>query len=84
MDKRCLLYTSDLIEAYKPTAEKEVKEVEALAKKLEGEDFKMEPWDFGFYSHKLQICLLYTSNPQDVTRKMPLSTWQRTSGQDGI
>lgn len=45
----------DLIEAYKPTAEKEVKEVEALAKKLEGEDFKMEPWDFGFYSHKLQM-----------------------------
>ncbi len=46
---------NDLIEAYKPTAEKEVKEVEALAKKLEGEDFKMEPWDFGFYSHKLQM-----------------------------
>lgn len=46
---------NDLIEAYKPTAEKEVKEVEALAKKLEGEDFEMEPWDFGFYSHKLQM-----------------------------
>lgn len=46
---------NDLIEAYKPTAEKEVKEVEALAKKLEGQDFEMKPWDFGFYSHKLQM-----------------------------
>lgn len=46
---------NDLIEAYKPTAEKEVKEVEALAKKLEGKDFEMKPWDFGFYSHKLQM-----------------------------
>lgn len=46
---------NDLIEAYKPTAEKEVEEVEALAKKLEGKDFEMKPWDFGFYSHKLQM-----------------------------
>lgn len=46
---------NDLIDAYKPTAEKEVKEVEALAKKLEGKDFEMKPWDFGFYSHKLQM-----------------------------
>ena len=46
---------NDLIEAYKPTAEKEVEEVEALAKKLEGDDFVMEPWDFSFYSHKLQM-----------------------------
>ena len=48
-----LLY--DLIDAYKPTAIKEVEEVSALAKSLEGPDFEMEPWDFGFYSHKLQM-----------------------------
>ena len=29
--------------------------MEALAKKLEGKDFEMKPWDFGFYSHKLQM-----------------------------
>ena len=45
----------DLIEAYKPTAIKEMEEVTALAKKMEGEDFKIQPWDLGFYSHKLQM-----------------------------
>ena len=46
---------NDLIEAYKPTAVKEYEEVAALAKKLEGEDFIMQPWDVSFYSHKLQM-----------------------------
>ena len=46
---------NDLIEAYKPTAKKEVAEITALAKRMEGEDFEMMPWDFGFYSHKLQM-----------------------------
>ena len=46
---------NDLIDAYKPTAVKEYEEVAALAKKLEGEDFIMQPWDVSFYSHKLQM-----------------------------
>ena len=46
---------NDLIDAYKPTAIQETAEVEALAKKLEGDDFEMQPWDFGYYSHKLQM-----------------------------
>jgi len=46
---------NDLIKAYKPTAIKEVAAIEAMAKKTEGNDFKLEPWDFGFYSHKLQL-----------------------------
>ena len=46
---------NDLIVAYKPTAVKEVAAIEMLAKKMEGKDFKLEPWDFGFYSHKLQL-----------------------------
>ncbi len=46
---------NDLIDAYKPTAVKEVGEITALAKKLEGDDFVMEPWDVSFYSHKLQM-----------------------------
>lgn len=45
----------DLIEAYKPTAQKEVDEINILAKKIEGDDFQMKPWDFSFYSHKLQM-----------------------------
>ena len=46
---------NDLIVAYKPTAIKEVEAIEKLARKTEGKDFKMQPWDFGFYSHKLQL-----------------------------
>ena len=46
---------NDLISAYKPQAIKEIKEVEQLAKEMEGDAFEMQPWDFGYYSHKLQL-----------------------------
>jgi len=46
---------NDLIVAYKPTAKKEVAAIEKLAKKMEGKDFRLEPWDFSFYSHKLKL-----------------------------
>ena len=46
---------NDLIVAYKPTAKKEVAAIEKMAKKLEGRDFKLEPWDLGYYSHKLKL-----------------------------
>ena len=48
-----LLY--DLIDAYKPTAIEEVKAIEEEAHEIEGDNFKLEPWDFSFYSHKLQM-----------------------------
>ena len=38
----------DLIDAYKPTAIEEVKAIE-------GPEFKVQPWDSAFYSHKLQM-----------------------------
>lgn len=44
-----------LTDAYKPVAIGEVEEIERMAKKTEGEDFSIEPWDFSFYSHKLQM-----------------------------
>ena len=46
---------NDLIDAYKPTAEKEVEEIRELAHKLEGDNFTVQPWDFSYYSHKLQM-----------------------------
>lgn len=46
---------NDLIDAYNPTAEKEVEEIRELAHKLEGDNFTVEPWDFSYYSHKLQM-----------------------------
>ena len=45
---------NDLITAYKPTAIKEREEVKALARELEGDDFKMEPWDTAYYSQQLK------------------------------
>ena len=45
----------DLIDAYKPTAIEEVKAIEAKAKAMKGTDFHVQPWDFSFYSHKLQM-----------------------------
>ncbi|SEF76770.1 peptidyl-dipeptidase Dcp [Xylanibacter ruminicola] len=46
---------NNLITAYKPTAKKEVAAIEDMAKKIEGKSFRLEPWDFSYYSHKLQL-----------------------------
>ena len=43
-----------LLEAYTPTALREVEEVKALAHETEGEDFELMPWDWAFYSEKLK------------------------------
>ncbi|MBR5204398.1 MAG: M3 family metallopeptidase [Bacteroidaceae bacterium] len=45
---------NQLLEAYAPTAHKEVEEVQALAKELEGDDFQLMPWDWAYYSEKLK------------------------------
>ena len=52
---------NDLIAAYKPTAKKEVAEIEKLFRKDVSHlstltsDSSFDPWDFAFYSHKLQL-----------------------------
>lgn len=46
---------NDLIDAYKPTAMEEKKSLEELAKRLEGSEFEIQPWDTAYYSHKLQM-----------------------------
>ena len=45
----------DLIDAYKPTAVAEKEELKQMAKRMNGEDVKLMPWDGAFYSHKLQL-----------------------------
>lgn len=45
---------NQLLYAYTPTARKEVEEVQALAKELEGKDFEIMPWDWAYYSEKLK------------------------------
>lgn len=44
----------DLITNYLPQAKEEVALVERKAKELEGKDFKLQPWDFAYYSQKLK------------------------------
>lgn len=45
---------NQLLDAYTPTARKEYAEVQALARREQGEDFILMPWDWGYYSHKLK------------------------------
>lgn len=44
-----------LLNAYRPIAEEEVKEIEQMARKTEGEDFKLQPWDFSHYAYLLKM-----------------------------
>ena len=44
---------NELLEAYAPTAHREVEEVKALAREMEGEDFELMPWDWAYYAEKL-------------------------------
>ncbi len=57
---------NDLIDAYKPTAVKEREELKKMFEsqqpkaksqklKAKSQNLKMEPWDTGFYTHKLQM-----------------------------
>ncbi len=43
-----------LLEAYKPVALQEVKELEGFAIGKEGKDIELMPWDFSFYSEQLK------------------------------
>lgn len=45
---------NQLIEAYKPTAQREYEEVQALARQEQGANFRLMPWDWSYYSNKLK------------------------------
>ncbi len=46
---------SKLHDAYLPTAKREVEEITELARRTEGADYVLQPWDFAYYSHKLKV-----------------------------
>ncbi len=46
---------NQLLEAYLPAAQKEVEEITALARRYEGDNYQLQPWDFSYYSHKLRM-----------------------------
>lgn len=43
-----------LLDAYKPAAQKEYLEVQKIAQEREGEYFQLMPWDWSYYSQKLK------------------------------
>ncbi len=43
-----------LLDAYKPAAQKEYLEVQKIAQEREGEHFQLMPWDWSYYSQKLK------------------------------
>lgn len=45
----------DLLNAYSPKAKEELDEIKQLAQQMEGNDFTLQAWDLGYYSHKLQL-----------------------------
>ncbi|MBP5772032.1 MAG: M3 family metallopeptidase [Bacteroidaceae bacterium] len=46
---------NQLLDAYMDPARREMKEVEDLARRTEGDDFQLQPWDFSYYGHKLKM-----------------------------
>jgi peptidyl-dipeptidase Dcp len=45
---------NQLLEAYTPTARKEVEELTEFASRLEGTEMELMPWDWSYYSEKLK------------------------------
>lgn len=45
---------NQLLEAYTPAAQKEVKRIADIAKEMEGPSFELMPWDWAYYSNKLK------------------------------
>ncbi len=44
-----------LLAAYLPAAQEEVKAVQEIAARTEGKDFELMPWDWSFYAEKLRV-----------------------------
>ncbi len=61
-----------LIDAYKPTALKELEEVQRHAREIEGNDFELQPWDVAYYTNKLQE-KLYNINSEMLRPYLELS-----------
>lgn len=45
---------NQLLDAYTPTAQKEYREAQELAREVKGSDFTLMPWDWSYYANKLK------------------------------
>ena len=57
-------FLKNLIQAYRPKAEAESKDIEAFAQKTAGADFKLEPYDRFYYSAKMKKAMLDISDEE--------------------
>ena len=64
-----------LLDACLPTAQEQVREVEELARKTEGNDFILQPWDFAYYSHKLKV-MRFNVDEEQLRPYIPLAQVQ--------
>ncbi len=64
---------NDLLDAYKPTALQEVKEVQGFAIGMEGQPIDLMPWDFSYYSEKLKDAK-YAVNDEMLKPYFPLES----------
>ena len=46
---------AQLLQAYLPAAQEEVKAVQEIAARTEGDSFELMPWDWSFYAEKLRV-----------------------------
>ena len=58
-------FLEDLNKAYTEPMRKEIKEIEDFAKKTEGEDFKLMPWDYSYWADQLKNHL-FSFNDEDL------------------
>lgn len=55
----------ELTDAYYPAMKAELEEIQNFARKTEGPDFKLEPWDYSFWSDRLKNAK-YSFNDEDM------------------
>lgn len=58
-------FLDDLNKAYTDPMKKEIKEIEDYARKTQGSDFKLMPWDYSYWSDQLKN-KLYSFNDEDL------------------
>lgn len=51
---RVMELLDSLAEAYRPAGEKELAELEAFARTIDGNGIKIQPWDYSYYANKLK------------------------------
>ncbi len=56
---------NELRDAYYPAMKAELDEIQEFARKTEGPDFKLEPWDYSFWSDRLKNAK-YSFNDEDM------------------